>query len=472
MRTILWLSTSVVGVKHLPTVTGLAHDLANGIVTSMELVDEALERIADPTGEGANAFLLVDADRARAAAASYDAARAEGVPVPPYAGIPFAVKDLADVPGQVTTAGSIVLADAAPAEAFAPALERVVRAGFIPVGRTNMTEFAYSGIGINSHYPTPASPWERSSTRRIPGGSSSGTAVAVADGMAVAGLGTDTGGSCRIPAAFCGIVGYKPTAQRVPLDGVYPLSRSLDSVGPLAPSVECCAVIDDLFAGGDGLNIPTPRPADRVRLAVISDLVADGLDPAVSAAFEASLERLATAGVALVDVAFPELNDLPDINAMGGLAAAEAFHHHRRLLAEAGEKYDPLVAPRIGLGQAMTAADYLDVADARQRLIAAAERHLRGFDAFVLPTVGIVAPTFDSFANPPGGDPDEYYRATNLMTLRNTSVGNFLDTCAISLPCHQPGEAPVGLMLMGAPGGDKDLFSVALGLEPTVSLGW
>ena len=192
----------------------------------------------------------------------YDGMRASGAVVPPLAGIPVAIKDLCDLVGEVTTAGSVVLADRPPAEADAPVAARMRAAGLIPMGRTNMTEFAYSGLGLNSHHDTPRSPWDRA-TGRIPGGSSSGTAVAVADGMALAGLGTDTGGSCRIPAAFCGIVGYKPTASRVPLDGIVPLAPSLDSVGPLAPSVDCCALVDAIMAGGDLSGTLDLGPARR-----------------------------------------------------------------------------------------------------------------------------------------------------------------------------------------------------------------
>jgi aspartyl-tRNA(Asn)/glutamyl-tRNA(Gln) amidotransferase subunit A len=231
----------------MKTIRELAADLAAGQVTARELVDECLVAIEDPAGEGSRAFLSVAAERARATADGYDTIRAGGGALPPFAGIPLAVKDLFDVAGEVTTAGSIALADRPPAETDAPAVARVRAAGFIPLGRTNMTEFAYSGLGLNAHHDTPRSPWDRA-TGRIPGGSSSGTAVAVADGMAVAGLGTDTGGSCRIPAAFCGVVGYKPTAARVPREGVTPLSFSLDSVGPLARTVDCCAILDDILA--------------------------------------------------------------------------------------------------------------------------------------------------------------------------------------------------------------------------------
>ncbi len=441
----------------------LAADLAAGVSSARQIVEDALERIEDPEGEGGRAFLSVAADRARATADGVDAIRRAGGVVPPFAGIPFAVKDLCDVSGEVTTAGSIVLAGDDRARANAPALQRVIDAGFIVIGRTNMTEFAFSGLGLNAHFDAPSSPWDRAN-RRIPGGSSSGTGVAVADGMAVVGLGTDTGGSCRIPAAFCGIVGFKPTASRVPLAGIVPLSRSLDSVGPLAGTVDCCAIVDDLFAGGTGWSEPYDRSPASIRLGALTSVVLDDLDPEVATAYEVALARLRADGVHIQEVAFEELERLGDINARGGLAAAESFHWHRALLAERGDDYDQRVRMRIEPGSAISAADYLDLLDARQSMIEIAAHRLRGFDAFVAPTVAIVPPTIDSFAD---GDLD-YYGRINRLALRNTAIGNFLDSCSISLPVTAVGEAPVGLMLMGPPRGDRALFDVARTVESTL----
>lgn len=451
----------------MKTLRELAADLASGAVTAGQLVEESLEAIADPTGEGGRAFVKVAADRARATAAAIDAARRAGALLPPWAGIPVAVKDLADIEGEVTTAGSVVLADRPPAAVSAPAVARLVAAGFVVLGRTNMTEFAYSGLGLNPHYDTPRSPWDRA-TGRIPGGSSSGTAVAVADGMAAVGLGTDTGGSCRIPAAFCRIVGWKPTARRVPLDGIVPLAPSLDSVGPLGRSVDCCAIVDDVFAGGDGRVAADARPAAGIRLAAITDFVLDGLDPEVAAAHETALAALRGAGVMVEEVPFPEITELPTINSGGGLATAEAWHWHRELLAAACDRYDQRVRLRIEPGALQTAADYLDLLAARRRLIGAAAARLAGFDAFVLPTVARIPPPVASFDS---GDP-AYYSTTNLACLRNTAVGNFLDACSLSVPASAPGEAPVGLMLMGAPMGDAALFAVGRTVERLLADSW
>ncbi len=443
-----------------PTIRAIAGQLRDGTTTARELVDRCLSAIDDPTGEGRRAFLKVFTDEAVVTADAYDRVRAAGGAVPPFAGIPVAIKDLADIEGQVTTAGSVVLADRPPATTDAPVVARLRAAGFIPIGRTNMTEFAYSGLGLNSHFDTPRSPWDRE-TGRIPGGSSSGSAVAVADGMAVAGLGTDTGGSCRIPAAFCGVVGYKPTARRIPLEGITPLSFSLDSVGPLARSVDCCAIVDDVFAGGSGSVDQLAIPVDRLRLGVLSDLVLEEMDDVVGAAYTKALEMLAAAGVTMVDVDFPELHDMTYLYRSGGLAAAEAYAWHQDLMAAGGDKYDQRVRTRIEPGGAVSAAYYIEVLQGRSRLIDVAEQRLRGLDAFIMPTVPTVPPTVAGLDD---GDRD-HYTIQNLLALRNTSIGNFLDTCSISIPVPSPGGEPVGLMLMGRPMGDRDLLAAGRTVE-------
>ncbi|HVC60164.1 MAG TPA: amidase [Acetobacteraceae bacterium] len=439
----------------------IANTLAEGRTTSRALAEECLSRIADPAGEGARAFIRTDPDWARAMADAMDALRRAGRAPGRYAGIPVALKDLFDVAGQATPAGSRALADAPPAEAHAPAVQCLLAAGFVPLGRTNMTEFAFSGLGINPHYGTPLAPWDRA-TGRIPGGSSSGTAVAVADGMAAAGLGTDTGGSCRIPAAFCGVVGWKPTARRVPIAGVLPLAPSLDSVGPLAPSVACCAVIDAVLAGETPLP-PAPAGLGGLRLAVPENLVLDGLDATVATAFARALSVLERAGARLIRTRFPEFDEIQAANAKGGFAASEAYAWHRTLLAGKGALYDPRIRVRIARGERMSAADYLDVATARARLIARFDARTRDFDSVVMPTVPIVPPRVAAL------DDEREYNRLNLLILRNTALGNFLDRCAISLPCHGAGDAPVGLMLMGETLGDARLFSIAAGVEAALA---
>ncbi len=442
------------------TIEQLAQALATGQTTSRALVEDSLAKIADPAGEGARAFIKVHADQARGMADAADALRKVGRSPGRYAGIPIALKDLFDIAGEPTPAGSAVLADAPPAEANAPVVARMLAAGFIPMGRVNMTEFAFSGLGINPHYGTPTSPWDRAS-KRIPGGSSSGTGVAVADGMAAAGLGTDTGGSCRIPAAFCGIVGYKPTARRIPIHGVLPLAPSLDSVGPLAPSVACCAAIDGILAG-EGSSLPAPVGLTGLRFAVPENMVLDGMDATVAAAFERALSALSAAGASVTRIKCPEFEDIAAANAKGGYAASEAYAWHRALLASKGAGYDPRIRVRIARGEGMSAADYLDLLTARARIVASFDARTRDFDCVLMPTVPIVAPAIAEL------DDERAYNRINMLILRNTALGNFLDRCSISVPCHRDGDAPVGLMLTGETMGDARLFSIAAAVERAV----
>ena len=284
-----------------PTIDQLAADLAAGSTTSLQLTEAALARSQDPAGEGARVFTLIDAARARAAAQASDLLRAAGMVRSPLEGLPVSVKDLFDVAGQVTTAGSVVLKDAPPAARNAPVIDRLLAAGAVIVGRTNMTEFAFSGLGLNPHCGTPKNPWDRAGGGRIPGGSSSGAAVSVTDGMAVVGIGSDTGGSVRIPSALCGLTGFKPTQRRVPIDGTVPLSTSLDSIGPLAASVRCCAIVDAVLAGEPPV-VPAARDVRDARLAVPETLVLDGMDSTVAAAFERACARLQAAGAREVGI--------------------------------------------------------------------------------------------------------------------------------------------------------------------------
>jgi aspartyl-tRNA(Asn)/glutamyl-tRNA(Gln) amidotransferase subunit A len=387
--------------------------------------------------------------------------RRVGAVLPPFAGIPISLKDLFDIAGETTTAGSVVLADRPPAERDAPAVARVRAAGFIPIGRTNMTEFAFSAIGINPHHGTPANAFDRGS-RRIPGGSSSGAAIAITDSMALASVGTDTGGSCRIPAALNGIVGFKPTARRVPLEGAVPLSASLDSIGPLVASVDDAVIVDAVLAGE---NVPPAASRDLrgLRLGVPQTLVLDSLEPAVAAAFEAALGRLSAAGAQIVDVEMRLLSELAHVNAKGGFPAAEAYAWHRALIEARGAGYDPRVLRRILRGREAEAADYVDLVAARRDLIARMEAMARTFDALVMPTVPIVAPTIASLAE------DDEFTRVNLLLLRNPTIANFFDGCAVTVPCNRPVEAPVGLMLQGIHGADRDLLSLAASVEATMS---
>src|SRR6202045_2641703 len=366
-----------------PTLASLANDLESGRTSARKLVDACLGRIADTSGEGQRVFIHVDHDAAIEAADAMDRLRKAKAAPSPFAGIPVSIKDLFDIKGQVTRAGSRALEDSAPAEADAPVVARLRRAGFVVIGRTNMTEFAYSGIGINPHYGTPKSAWQRS-VGHVPGGSSSGAAISVVDGMAHGALGTDTGGSCRIPAAFNGIVGFKPTQRRVPLDGGVPLSSTLDSFGPLARTVRCCAVLDAVLAGETVVPLQ-PRPIKGMRLAVPTTVVLDQLDEAVARTFERALETLSRQGALIERIEVPEFLDVGVMNTKGGFAAAESYAWHRYLIASHGDVYDPRVRLRIQRGEAISAADYIDLIAMRKSLIARATARPAPDDALVMP---------------------------------------------------------------------------------------
>jgi aspartyl-tRNA(Asn)/glutamyl-tRNA(Gln) amidotransferase subunit A len=441
---------------HHPTLAELGAALRNGKTTSRALTGEALARIADPDGEGKRAFLRVYAEEARAAADAQDRQRAAGITGGPLAGIPISIKDLFDVAGEPTTAGSKALRDAPPATHDAPIVARLRAAGAVIVGKTNMTEFAYSAVGINPHFGTPGNPHDRAC---IPGGSSSGAAVSVADGFAAAAIGSDTGGSVRIPAGLCGLTGFKPTQARIPRDGAVPLSTTLDSVGPLARSVADCALIDAILAG-EAPSIPDAIPVDRLCLAVPQTQMLDGLDATVAAAFTRACVALSRAGARLVDLPLREFGELPSLNAEGGFSAAEAYRWHAALLARRGNEYDPRVGSRIARGREMSAVHYLDITERRAALIAAVARLTAGFHAMLMPTLPIVAPPIAAFAQ------DAEYTRLNLLLLRNTTVINQLDGCAITLPIQRQGEAPVGLTLAGNRGCDKAILAIAAGVEP------
>src|ERR1700726_808362 len=447
-------------MKNTPTLASLAADLANGRTSSRKLVDACLARIVDASGEGARAFIHVDAEAAIEAAEAVDRLREVNAAPSPFAGIPVSVKDLFDIRGQVTRAGSRALEDSAPAEADAAVVSRLRRAGFILIGRTNMTEFAYSGIGINPYYGTPKSVWRRD-VGHVPGGSSSGAAVSVADGMVHGALGTDTGGSCRIPAAYNGIVGFKPTQRRVPLEGGVPLSFTLDSFGPLARTARCCAVLDAVLAD-EPVQPLQPRPIKGMRLAVPTTVALDELDEEVARTFERALETLSRQGALIERIAVPEFLDVGVMNSKGGFAAAESYAWHRYLIASHGDAYDPRVSRRILRGEIISAADYIDLLGARKSLIGRAAVRFAPYDALVMPTSAITPPRIGDLAD------DKAFAKANLLALRNCTLINMTDGCAISLPCHREGEVPVGVMLASSGGSDRRIFELAAAMEGAI----
>jgi aspartyl-tRNA(Asn)/glutamyl-tRNA(Gln) amidotransferase subunit A len=440
------------------TVLDITADLANGRTSSRELIEAALAQIADPGGEGAHTFVKVYGDSARAAADAQDRLRKVGYVASPLAGLPISLKDLFDVSGERTLAGSKALDDGPPAMHDAPVVSRLRAAGAILIGRTNMTEFAFSGVGINPHYGTPGNPYDR---RLIPGGSSSGAAVSVSDGGAVVAIGTDTGGSVRIPAALCGIVGFKPTQKRISRDGVTPLSTTLDSIGPLANSVACCAVTDAVMAGEPPI-VPPAIPVEALRLGVPQTYVLDGLEADVATAFSGVCTMLSRAGACVADLPLSELAELPAINTSGGFAPIEAYAWHKRLLERRGGEYDPRVRTRIEHASGMTAVEYIQLQAARADLIGRVAAGTSGFDALLMPTVAITAPPIAAF------EQDEDYRRLNAVLLRNTSVINFLDCCAVTVPL-QTASPPVGLMIVGGHGADRHLLGVGSGIEAAVN---
>jgi aspartyl-tRNA(Asn)/glutamyl-tRNA(Gln) amidotransferase subunit A len=417
-------------------------------------LEAALAGIADPKGEGARACLTVYAEAARAAADAADARAKTDTRVGPLDGTLVTIKDLFDVKGEPTRAGSRILADAPPAAADAPAVRRLRAAGAVILAKTNMSEFAFSGVGANPHYGTPGNPADRA---RVPGGSSSGAAVAAADAMCDIAIGTDTGGSTRIPAALCGIVGFKPSAWRIPTAGAFPLSFTLDSIGPLARSVADCAMADAVMADDEPAVLEV-APLSGLRFGVAQGMPLNDLDETVVAGFTAAVARLGKAGVRVSDEPTALFDDMMAVNARGGFAPTEAFAVHREHLKHFAADFDPNVRARILRGEKVSAADYVDMVRERAHLVRAMDARLADLDVLVLPTTPIVAPTIAEVASP------ETFNVRNMLLLRNTSIINFFDLTAISLPLPRNG-LPVGLMLVARNGQDHRLFRIAAAVE-------
>ncbi len=411
-----------------------------------------------------HAFLSTSFDGAAATARSIDALRAAGAQLPPLAGMAVSVKDLFDVRGEVSAAGSTVLARRPPAMADCPAVARLRGAGAALLARTNMSEFAFSGVGINPHFGTPANPATAALDEqpRIPGGSTSGGAVSVATGAAHAALGSDTGGSIRIPAALQGLVGFKNTARLTPTEGAVPLSTTLDTACAITRSVHDAVLLHQVLS--DRSVRLAGRPISSLRFALPTTLMLDGLDAGVGRAFERALAALRAAGAQVEEIALAELGEVAAINATGGFSPAEAWAWHRRLLASHEAEYDPRVAKRIRRGEQMSAADYIDLRHARRAWIARMNAALAGFDAMLSPTVPIVAPPIAPLVAS-----DDAFFATNALLLRNPSVVNLLDGCALSLPCHAPGEMPVGLMVWGGALRDDTVLDASLAIEAALA---
>jgi aspartyl-tRNA(Asn)/glutamyl-tRNA(Gln) amidotransferase subunit A len=424
--------------------------------SARERLEAALGRIDDPKGEGARACLTVYRDQAKAAADAADARAKAGVSLGPLDGTIVSIKDLFDVAGEVTRVGSKVFAEEGkPATADAPVVRRLRAGGAVVVAKTNMSEFAYTGIGANPHFGTPGNPADR---KRVPGGSSSGAAVAAADGMCEIAIGTDTGGSCRIPGALCGIVGYKPSRQRIPTTGAFPLSYSIDSIGPIARSVEACARADAVMANETYVPLE-PVSLNGLRIGVVVGYPIENLDETVDLKFSDAVARLNKAGAHISEEKLSLLDDMAQVNSKGGVQPAEAFSIHRDLLSRRADAIDPNVQVRLERARTVSAADYIDMVRERARLIRSMDDRIAEVDVLAWPTTPMVAPTMQEVAAP-----DEFARK-NAMLLRNTVIVNFFDLCAISVPIPRGSGLPAGFMLVARNGQDQRLFRIAAAIE-------
>ncbi|WP_119154386.1 amidase [Caldimonas tepidiphila] len=446
----------------LPDLLAARDELRAGRTRAVELLAQS-EAQAD-TEAVRPAFLRRFPVQARAAALAADAALDAGIAPPPLAGLAVSVKDLFDVEGMPTTAGSRVLEHSPPAARDAGAVQRLRRAGAALVGHTHMSEFAFSGVGTNPHHATPANPGTRLAdphTPRIPGGSSSGGAVSVAAGAAWAALGSDTGGSIRIPAALQGLVGFKSTARLTPLDGTIPLSPTLDTACAITRSVRDAALLHEVLS--QQRVAPGGRPLSGWNLAVARSVVLEALDATVARAFERTLQTLARRGARITEIELPELAGLADVQARGSFAAAESWAWHQPLLAARRADYDPRVALRIERGATMSAADYIGLLQGRAQAIGRVTQALRPFDAVLSPTVPIVAPPLAGMAS------DEEFFRVNALLLRNPALVNLLDGCALSLPCHRADELPVGLMVWAGALQDERVLDIGLAIEAALA---
>ncbi|KMO10413.1 amidase [Methylobacterium platani] len=424
----------------------------------MSTVRDDLERrlalIEEPASR--HVFTKLYPDAARAAADAADARRKAGLSLGALDGTIVSIKDLFDVQGEATTAGSSIRRRAEAALQDAPVVARLRRAGAVIVGKTNMSEFAFSGLGLNPHWGTPGNAADPS---RVPGGSSSGAGVSAALGTSDIAIGTDTGGSVRIPAALNGIVGFKPTARRVPLAGAFPLSPSLDSIGPLARSVEACAAADAVMAGEEYRPLAA-APLRDLRIGVPRGLLFTETDPLVAQAFEAALSTLSGAGARIHDASFDDLlARMAEATAAGPIAAVEASEIHADWLDAEAAAFDPRVHARITRGRTVTAAAYIRMMRERAVLIEAGDARLTPLDVLALPATAVPAPSIAAVA-----EDDAAFGRLNLLMLRNTMVGNLFDLTGISLPI--PGQPqPVGLMLLARHGQDRRLLEIAAGVE-------
>jgi len=436
--------------------------IQSGHLDPRSLVEETLDAIGKDDDQAI--FICLTAERAMAEAEAASKRIREGRSCGVLDGIPVAWKDLFDLAGVATTAGSTVLSNDAPAARDADVVTALKQAGMVSIGRTNMSEFAFSGLGINPHYGTPRNPASQDG-HRLPGGSSSGAGVAVAAGLVPVAIGTDTGGSVRIPAAFNGVVGYKASRGRYSMRGVYPLAKSLDSLGPLTRTVQDAVWVDAAMRGKATADVAR-SPLSGLSLVVPETVFFDAVEDGVAAAFEQAVERLVRAGASVRRQAFPIFSELFElIRQKGALVTAEAFALHKaRLEGADAARMDPRVVARTKLGANISMPDYIAIIEARERMTAAFMGMIGKDELLVSPTLPHVAAKVAPLV-----DDDDAFFAMNAKTLRNTQIGNFLDLCGVSIPCGT-GEAgmPVGLLLSGLHGMDEDVLGVAMAAEEIV----
>jgi aspartyl-tRNA(Asn)/glutamyl-tRNA(Gln) amidotransferase subunit A len=423
------------------------------MTSARDRLEALLPRLDEP--RAAKVFTKVYVEQARAAADAADMRRRVGISLGALDGALVSIKDLFDVAGETTNAGSKILRDAAPAATDATVVRRLRRAGAVIFAKTGMVEFAFSGLGLNPHDGTPGNAVDPA---RVPGGSSSGAGVAAGLGLGDIAIGTDTGGSVRIPAAFNGAVGFKPSVQRVPRDGAFPLSYTLDSIGPLARSVQQCADADAVMAGEERAGLPeTSLPS--LRVAVPRGAIFESTDQVVGDAFERALGLLGRAGAHIAEIAIDDLlAAMREATAAGPIAAVEAAAVHSEWLHTRAADFDPRVHSRIARGATVSAPDYIRSLRRRNELVGVMDARLAGIDVLAMPTVAVVAPRIDAL------DDDDAYGRINMLVLRNTMVGNLFDLSGVTLPI--PGTPlPVGLMLLARNGHDRRLLAIAAAAE-------
>ncbi len=446
---------------HFLTIAELVPLLRRREVSPVELTEAFLGRIARHDGK-LRSYITVTADRARAEAKAAETTLMAGADLGPLHGIPVALKDLCDTAGIRTTSGSKVRADHVPQRSSSVAV-KLAQAGAVLLGKTNMVEFAFGPYGLNPHYGVPANPWDPA---RVPGGSSSGSGVAVAAGLATAAIGTDTGGSVRIPAAYCGIVGLKPTAGRVSAAGCTPLSWTLDSVGPMTRGVEDAALVYAAIAGPDPEDPSTlsqpigdplralKRDVKGMRVGLARRPFFEGADPEVVSAVERAADLLSGLGVRVEEMVFPEAQVFVEGHETLFLSRVEGYAYHRETLAQRGGDYDPEVRKRLEAGAAVSAADYVLMLRERDRLMRSTQETLRPLDAVLGPTMLTPAPKVKDVEG--GGIPPRL----------TTRIVNFLGLCAISVPCGFTSEGlPVGLQLIGKPFDEGTILPLAHAYE-------